>query len=331
MATLGGNVLTLADWRKRLDPDGKTAKIIELLDQRNEILQDIPFREGNLPTGHQVSIRTGLPTVYFRALNSGIPTSKSTTAQVTEGTAIMESRSHVDIDVAKLNGNVAEFRLSEARPFLMAMNQALANTLFYGNSVTDPKTFNGLGMRYSDLTTSLNKANIIDAGGTGSDNTSIWFVVWGEDTVHGIFPKGSEVGLQHEDLGIDDVADSDGNRYRAFVDWFQWKAGLVVKDWQFVVRIANIDVSNLVGKSSAADIVELLIKAEHRIPALEVGKAGIYMNRTVFQMLDIQSRDSVKSGGQLSYDVVDGKRVLSFRGIPIRRVDRILNNETRVV
>ena len=331
MATIGGDVISLTDWKKRLDPNGRTARVIELLDQRNEMLQDIPFKEGNLPTGHQTTIRTGLPTVYLRNLNQGVQKSKSTTAQIIEGMAIMEARSEVDVDIALLNGNVGEFRLSEAKPFLQSMNQKMAETLFYGNSKVTPNEFNGLSIRYSDLTTAESKQNIIDAGGTNSDNTSIWFVVWGEETVHGLFPKGSEVGLKHEDLGVGDAFDASNDRFRAYMDWFQWKAGLVVKDWEFVVRIANIDVPNLVAKTSAADIIETMIRAEHRIPALEAGKAAIYMNRTVFQMLDIQSRDSVKAGGQLSYDVVNGKRVMSFRGIPIRRVDRILNTETRVV
>ena len=40
------------------------------------------FKEGNLPTGERVIIRTGLPSVYWRALNQGIPNIKSTTAQI---------------------------------------------------------------------------------------------------------------------------------------------------------------------------------------------------------------------------------------------------------
>jgi hypothetical protein len=60
MAVLQANALTLADHAKRVDPDGKIPKIVEMLSQTNEILDDMAFVEGNLPTGHQCTIRTGL-------------------------------------------------------------------------------------------------------------------------------------------------------------------------------------------------------------------------------------------------------------------------------
>ena len=122
--------LTLADWAKRSDPDGRVPIVAELLSQTNEILDDCVFKEGNLPTGERVIIRTGLPSVYFRALNQGIPGSKSTTAQVDEACAILEARSEVDKDLAMLNGNTAQFRLSEDTAFLEAMNQTQAETMF---------------------------------------------------------------------------------------------------------------------------------------------------------------------------------------------------------
>ena len=71
MATLANGVLTLADWAKRLDPEGKVPVVAELLSQRNAILEDAVFQEGNLPTGHRVVIRTGLPTVYWRSSEPG--------------------------------------------------------------------------------------------------------------------------------------------------------------------------------------------------------------------------------------------------------------------
>ena len=113
MATLSTSNLTLADWAKRSDPDGRVPIVAELLSQSNEILDDCVFKEGNLPTGERVVIRTGLPSVYWRALNQGIPNSKSTTAQIDEACGILEARSEVDKDLAMLNGNTAQFRLSE--------------------------------------------------------------------------------------------------------------------------------------------------------------------------------------------------------------------------
>jgi len=332
MAALNSNVLTLADWAKRLDPDGKTASIVELLSQTNEVLSDMLWVEGNLPTGHRTSVRTGLPTVAWRLINNGVQPSKSTTAQVDEACGILEAWSEVDKDLAMLNGNTATFRLSEAKAFIEAMNQEFVSTLFYGNSGTAPEEFTGLSIRYSDPT-ATNGENVLDAGGSGSDNASIWLVGWGENSISGIFPKGSKAGLIHEDLGevtVEVSAGISGNRMRAYQDHWQWKCGIALKDWRYVVRIGSIDVSNLVAKTSAADLIELMIKAVHRIPMLAGVKPVFYMNRTLFQMLDIQRRDDVISGGGLSYKDVDGVIVPTFRGIPVRKVDALVENEAAV-
>lgn len=337
MATLGTNIATLADWAKRLDPDGKVPRIVEMLSQTNELLDDMLWLEGNLPTGHRISMRTGLPTATWRLLNQGVQPSKSTTAQVDEQTGMLEAWSEVDKDLAMLNGNTSAFRLSEASAFVEAMNQTMATTLFYGNSSVNPEQFTGLATRYSTITlanAALAK-NVIDAGGSGSDNMSIWLIVWGEQTVCGIFPKGSKAGLLHEDLGeetAETVAGIGGSRMRVYRDRWQWKAGIALKDWRYVVRICNIDVSDLVANAGAqALLTNLMIKAIHRIHNLRLGKAVFYMNRTAAEMLDIQRRKDVGTGGQLSYEVVDGKMVYSFRQIPIRIVDALLQTEARVV
>jgi hypothetical protein len=330
MAAVGGSVLTLADHAKRLDPSGKVGKIVELLTVANPMIADASFIEGNLVTGHRTNIRTGLPTVYWRMINAGVPSSKSTTAQVDEACGMLEARSQVDKDLANLAGDLAAFRLSEAKPFVEAMSQEAASTLIYGNSAINPEEITGLAPRYSTISGATNAQNIITGGGAGSDNSSIWLVCWGEDTVHGIFPKGSQAGLVHEDIGLADAFDASNNRFRAYLDMWQMKIGLVLKDWRYVVRIPNIDVSNLVAKSSAADLIELMIKATHRIPDLSKGKPVFYASRSVLQMLDIQKRDDVISGGQLTYEQADGKPVMSFRGIPVKLCDAILETEATV-
>ena len=329
MATLGTEVLTLADWAKRLDPDGKTPMIAEMLEQTNEILLDAPFKEGNLPTGHKITIRSGLPDVAWRLLNKGVPKSKSTTDPIEEMTAMLEARSEVDEKLAKLNGNLSAFRLSESTAFVEAMNQEQAQTMFYGNSGLSPEEYTGLSPRYSDLSADNGK-NIISGAGAGSDNSSIWLIVWGPETVFGIFPKGSKAGLEHQDLGLQDAFDADGNRFRAYMDLWRWDTGIALKDWRYAVRIPNIDISNLVGESSAADLTELMIKAMHVVPNIKKGKAVFYMNRTCYQMLDIQRRDAVISGGQLDYPVVDGKVIPHFRNIPVRLCDALIETEAVV-
>jgi hypothetical protein len=329
MSTLGSNVATLADWAKRLDPDGKVAAIVELLAQKNEVLDDMMWKEGNLPTGDRTTVRTGLPTVAWRLLNQGVQPSKSTTAQIDESCGILEAWSEVDEDLAKLNGNTASFRLSEAQAFIEAMNQEMTQTLFYGNSGLAPEEFTGLSIRYSS-TTAANGQNIVAGGAAGgqTDCTSIWLLVWGSQSIYGIFPKGSKAGLEHNDLGLQTIETSSGiggTRMRAYQDQFKWKCGISLRDWRYVSRYCNIDIS-----ANNEDLINGMIKQIHRVPNLTTGKAAFYMNRTMSQRLDLLRRDDVITGGGLTYDVVDGRRIMSFRGIPIRTVDALLETESTV-
>lgn len=330
MAELSNLRPTLVDVAKRLDPDGKIAAIAELLAQTNPILQDMVFKEGNLPTGHRSTARTTLPGVSWRRVNAGTTPTKSKTAQTEDQTAILDAWSEIDKKVADLNGNTAAWRLSEASAFIEAMNQEMVGTLFYGNSNTDEKEFTGFAPRYANPSGSTGQ-NVLDAGGSGSDNTSIFLVVWG-DNCHGIYPKGSTAGLKHTDYGlqvIENAGGVSGALMEGYRDHYEWEMGLHIRDWRYVVRIGSIDVSNL-GGASEADLTKFMTKAVHRIPMLAAGRAAFYCNRTVAQYLDIQRQAAVAGGGQLSYQVVDGIWTSMFRGIPIRTVDQIVENEAAV-
>jgi hypothetical protein len=330
MSALSTNALTLAEWAKRLDPDGKIPMIVELLSQTNEILQDMLFMEGNLPTGHRTTVRTGLPAVAWRLLNQGVAPSKSKTSQIDEQAGMLEAWSEVDKDLALLNGNVASFRLSEGRAFLEAMNQEMAGTLFYGNGGLAPEEFTGLAPRYSS-TSAGNGQNVILAGGAQSDNTSMWLVQWSPETITGIFPKGSQAGLVHEDFGettVEVSAGVGGNRMRAYQERWQWKNGIALKDWRGVVRIANLDISTIKGASST-QIIDAMEQAVELLPN-DLGNKVFYCNRTVRRCLRKEVREQVTTGGGLSFENFAGKRVLSFDGIPIRRCDALLNTETLV-
>lgn len=340
MATLSANALTLADWAKRLDPDGQVPKVAELLSQTNEILEDAVFMEGNLPTGHRLTIRTGLPAVYYRSINQGVPTSKSQTTQVDEAVGILEARSHIDVELAKLNGNTAAFRLSEDQAFIEAMNQTMAGAMFYGNPAADPRQFLGLATRYGTISGAGNAQNVLDAGGTGSNNTSIWLVVWGENTVFCPFPKGSQAGLMHQDLGEESVPDSNGNFFQALRALYQWKNGVAVKDWRYAVRICNINVTDLTTQagtqsaSAATQIINLMSRACDRVPNLSMGRAAFYANRTVYSMLRVAAL--AKSNAALSIENALTQfgtpyALTKFLGIPLRKVDQLLNTEARVV
>lgn len=337
MAVLATNYPTLADVAKRLDPDGKVASVAEILSQSNEILMDCYIKEGNLPTGDQVTIRTGLPAVYWRALNQGIPATHSTTAQVTETCGLLEARSEIDCDVADLNGNTAQFRLSEDVAHMEAMNQTQASTMIYGNPAVDPKQYLGLAARYSSLSAG-NAQNVMSAGGS-SGLTSIYLVGWGDQTVYCPFPKGSMAGLKHENLGKYTAQFSDNTRMEVYGSRYQWKTGLVVKDWRYVVRICNISVSDLLGVTgtqaltASTHIHKLMARAYYRLVNIAGVRPAFYMNRTVHSGLAISSMDRSQNVVKVEEGLTQfgtPHSWLSFLGVPIRRVDSILNTEAAV-
>ena len=337
MATLSNTVKTLFEWGKGIDPDGKQAQTIQMLMETNEILEDMLFKEGNLPTGEQTTIQAGLPTVYYRLINQGTPTSSQTKVQVTENAAILSGRSQVDRDLATLNGNINAYRMDEAESFVSALSNAQADTLVNG-SAANPAEYVGFLSRYNDLS-AANAVNILDAGGTGSDNMSVLFVGWGKKSVFGVFPKGSKAGLEHEDLGLGDAFDSNNDRFRAYMDEWTWKNGLVVKDWRYVVRVANIDVSDLVGQvntqasTSSTAIVKMMSRAIDRLPDLSSVKTAFYVNRTAASHLRVAAMDKSQSAVTIEAGLNQfGATIhqMRFLGHPVRITDALGTTEAQV-
>ena len=332
MAALSSNLPTLLDVTKRLDPEGKVDTIAELLAQTNEIMDDMVWLEGNLPTGHRTTVRTGLPTPTWRKLYGGVQPTKSTTAQITDSTGMLEAYAEVDKALADLNGNSAAFRLSEDRAHIEGMNQEFASTLFYGNEGNEPEAFTGFAPRFNTKSGAVNGENVIlgDASASGDDQTSIWLVVWGPNTVHGIYPKGSKGGLYMEDKGQVTVENIDnaGGRMEAYRTHYRWDCGLTVRDWRYVVRIANVDVSTLTKTgSSGTDLIDMMTQACELIPSLSMGRPVFYVNRTVRSYLRRQIMNKVASS-TLTMEQVAGKHVTMFDGIPVRRCDSILTTES---
>jgi hypothetical protein len=330
MATLSTIHPTLLDLTKRLDPNGSIAQIGELLSQTNEVMDDMPWIEGNLTTGHRGTVRTGLPTPTWRRLYGGVQPGKSRTAQVTDACGMMEAYAEVDKALADMANNAAAFRLSEDRAHIEGMNQEFTSSLFYANEATEPEAFTGFAPRFNSLSAE-NGQQIITGGGAGSDNQSIWLVVWGDD-VHGIYPKGSKAGLQHRDLGevtIENV-DGSGGRMQGYRSHYRWDCGLHVKDWRQIVRVANIDVSDLTkNAASGADLIDLMTQALERVHNLKMGRPAFYVSRTIRSFLRRQIANKV-AASTLTMETVAGKRVVMFDEVPVRRCDSLAANEAVV-
>lgn len=330
MATIGNQWPTIADWAKRKDPNGTVARIVEALEKRNPILQDIPVVEGNLDTGHQFTSRTALPAPTYRRINQGITPAKSGTDQVVETAALLESRSEIDVEHPGIKAGGAAFRASEDSSFLQSFNNEIATGIFYNSTKTSPEKFHGLTPRLDATSGNPASAQIVKAyaGASGNDQTSIWLVGFGEDTVFGFFPKGSNAGFDMEDLGRLLVDDRAGNKFLAWVTRFVWRFGLCVRDSRYVARVCNIDTS-----AAAFDGTDITIplKMEDALAAIfapDGVNLRFYMNRWAFSALNKQLM--AKSANLLEWIDMGGRRIPSFLGVPIRVVDALVSTESVV-
>ena len=329
MATIGSTYLTLADWAKRMAPGGGIDDIIEVLTASNPIIEDAAILEGNLPTGHRSTQRTTLPSGTWRMLNQGVAGTKGTTEQIDDTCGMLEGLSQIDVDLAILNGNEAAFRASEDDAFIAGLSQQVATALFYGNTKLNPEQMHGFAPRNNALGT-----YVISGGGSGSDNTSVWIITWGPKICHLIFPKGSQAGLVSEDLGKQLVLESATslNRFLAYVTRFQWKLGLAVRDYRYVARVCNIDVSDLTSDAATgADLLDKMIDAFYVRPSQNLGdmaRTFVYCNKTIAKFLHKQAMN--KANVNLTLDNVAGKMVTNFLGAPVHICDAITSSEATI-
>lgn len=331
MGVLTSNFPTLADKFSRQDSTQKVMKIVELMAKTNDILLDAEYQECNDGSKHKTTMRSGIPEPAWRQYNRGIQPSKTTTVPVTDTTGMMEDYGKVDKALADLSGNADAFRVSENLGKLQGFNNKAARYMFYGNTASEPEAFLGLAPRYNDKSAESG-ANIIDAGGSGSTNASIWFVTWGENTTHLLYPKGSVAGFQHRFLGEDTGTDDQGGELQIYRDFFKWDLGMSVRDWRANSRIANIDVATLTADgASGAKLIENMVKAYYSLDnAMQGdGRVVIYANRTIQTFLHLQAMNA--KNVNLTLGEYAGRKIPEFLGIPIKRVDALLNTESRVV
>ena len=334
MATIGANQLTLQEILRRKDPNGVAAKIAELLHQYNPILDHIPWKPSNQDTSHVMTVRTALPTVGWRRFNQGVTPTKSRTMQVTEDMGILESWSVIEKDLAEIGGDVRGARSSEAAAHMEGMAQEFASTLLYGNHGTTPEEFTGIMARYPNASSGDTVVNTLDANGAGADNASILLVGWGEETVFGLYPRNSQAGIIHEDFGVQSVVDPNDSTkvMRAYQERFQWKTGLGVKDWRWIVRLGSIDVSVLEADptGTTTNLIQWMVKMIHKVPnaAAKSVNFKFYVPRVVGEMLDVQAMN--KTNLYLTVGDEEGMRKTKLRGIEICTLDAMTEAEALV-
>jgi len=339
MPVSGGKLMDLPDLYLRggglqSGVDLQALVLINILSKMSPELRDAYVQPCNSRDGlsYNYSVLSKLPDVTWGRIYKGIPTSKSARTLQSETTGWIEQASEVDERILDISDNPAMVRMDEATTFLQAMAIKAAESLWYSNSDLHSDQIMGLSPRYSDKSSKQAK-NIVDAGGTGNDNTSVWFVNWGRNKVSMIYPKNLVAGMQRTDRGKIPTKDSDDNTYFVVREEFKWHLGVAVADWRQAVRICNIDVSDL--KAGTVDLLALFRQAAYVMPELGYGENSntiIYMNRDVEEALDAETTNANGNDNyvRLTPSTVQGEFIRSWRGIPIRVTDNLLTTESRV-
>lgn len=338
MAGLGGTVLDLAQVAKRTDPNGMPARMANTLIQSIPEIQDIPWVPSNLPTGHRSTITVGEPTVHLRRINEGVESSRSTASQITDGMSMLNAFSTVDPKLLEISGNGPAHRMQEGKMFVQSMGKKFAQLLWYGQEIDDEREFNGFMTRYNTFTGNV-ADNVLDGGASGSDNCSIWLVGWSPETVFGIYPKNGSAGLKHISHGLalhQESTSLGGSKMAAFTDEWAWDCGLVVKDWRYVVRISNVDVSEALSITGdqeltdyATNIMFLMVEARNKIPILGACRPVFYMPRDLFIAYEKQALARTVANVFESKQV-DGQAITTCRSIPMKISDQLVYDESIV-
>lgn len=339
MATVNVSYKTLADRATEVGRAGDQLAVIEMLSEVNPLFDHamaVPCNEGSQ---HKTSVRTGLPAGTWTALYEGIPQEKSRRRTVSDATARIEALSTVDKRLLDISKDPAQTRLDEASAFIEGMSQSINDAILYSD-LSDAKKFLGLTPRFDSLTAE-NGGQIVNASGAQSDNQSVWMITWSPRTCHLIYPDFNVPGkamIERKDKGEQRVLDDNGNPYYVMEEHFACHVGISVRDWRYVGRIANIDVSDLIaGSVNTLDLMRQLFYKTHARAPINAkrtqqvsGKTCIYASRTFIEALDEDMSD--KTNVELTIEQAGGvyRAASAYRGIPIYELDSLLDTEAVV-
>jgi hypothetical protein len=332
MATIGNTYATLSDILKASDQTGKiSSRIINILSKVNPIVQDAVAVECNQGTGHMTTRVASMPSPTLRGYNEGVAATKATTQQKVDTCSIFQAKVEADELLLELQNNKEAYLMMQAKAKMEAISQDLATYMFYGNSVDDVKQMLGLAPRFGSLSGET-ADQIVSAGGSGSDNTSVWFVSWGDDTCHTIYPQGTQAGIKRKRMDNEQIADAAGNQYPGIIDYYTVQQGLAVPDHRYIARVCNIDVTDVATYGAESDdspaLVNLMIDALNKLYDTNKGNTVIYCNRTIKAFMDKLAY--AKSTPSVYYEDVGGRPVTKFMGFEVKKCDAILSTEDAV-
>lgn len=292
-------------------------EIAEVLAEYNDFIDDGVWQQANQTFSHKHVRRSSLPSGSYRKLNSGVAVEASVTEDIVEDIGMLETYSEIDKEIVMANADPAQYRWNEDKAFLEGLSQTFGDTFVYGSRAAAPEKINGLDVRYALLA----NGNVWGAGGTGSALTSLWVVSWGLNQVFFVYPLSSKtVGIEFQDLGEVTLYDGNSLPFQGYRGHFVTRHGLVIRNDRCIQRVCNIMTT---GTSNIFD-PKILVRALNHMP--KGGKKIIYVNETLKSQMDNNAMD--KTNAYYTIGEIYGREQTQFRGVPIHRIDQILDTET---
>ena len=236
---------TLLDLAKRKVADTEVGLI-------DETARATPEVSGiNLLTGQQVNnlgaaktirdtiyktrVRTGLPTVGFRDVNTGTPYTKQTTENRVVSCQLMNPRWGADKGLNGFDQNLREELAENAEAHLMAAFQQIGKSFYYGKRTT----YGGSAKSFPGLLDAVTSDFVVDAtGSTADEASSVWVICMGRQDVRWVL--GNDGQFEITPVQERDATDDDGNPYTILMQELFAHVGVQVASTQSVARIKNL-------------------------------------------------------------------------------------------
>lgn len=266
-------------------------------------------------TSFKTLIRTGLPTVGFRAANGGVTPSKSTFATKMVEAFILSSRIEVDKAVLAASEDGPEVvKAREASGVMEASLRWIGGQIYYGLG-KDSLGFPG-------LRAICDSSMDVDAtGSTGSTGSSVWAVKFGPQFVQLVFGAGASF-----DLGPfrdESISDAEGKKLPGEVaDLTAW-VGLQCTNKYAVGRIRDLTADSGKGLTDTL-LADLLAK----FPVGIVPDAIFMSRRSRTQLQKSRSVTLFGQGTTRPSQSIIAPLPTEYDGIQIIATDSILDTET---
>jgi len=315
----------LAEVANRTDPDGKTAKIAEVLMKKSPFVKNMLWMESNDKTQNKTVRRAAEPIIEDRRYYEGPALSSSKTIPLWDKIGTVEGQENIDREIALLAPEgVKTYLNQESISFASKFSKTIDSRLIYSDGYSDPDRPTGLKARLDNLSNS----NVVNNGGTTADScTSIYIVNHSKDYCYGIYPKDSKAGLEiHMSDLIPNLRGDNNSEYMGWKITMLWRYGLVVPDPLGIGRVCNIDDTTTFDETKLAQL----------IVAMDTNDTSrIYVNRRMkYQMWDrILTKDTtalVMMKPTNEHVLDSGGPPIAFAGIPIQLDEQILDTEAIV-